>query len=138
MKTTLVLAVATNILLIGLVGCSTLQKNELEGKWLSNKEKTISYIESTGLLTAEQRAFLEPRYGKLMFEATPDEVTISWTDGLEPTRTVPYTYTKDGNRYTVNVDGQQFVYTIEGDCMWVAVDQLKQGMREYFCKVPTP
>lgn len=126
--------IAVVVGLMGLmVGCSSpLSRNELVGEWQSNKRRTLEYLDSNQVLTPQQRAFLEPNYGKLVFSATDTEVTISWTDGSSPTQTYPYTYTREGNKYTVNVDNRLFIYTMEGDCMWV---DLAGGLREYFCRV---
>ncbi|WP_342597374.1 hypothetical protein VKI21_02155 [Cyanobacterium aponinum UTEX 3222] len=127
------------MLLLGLslmVGCGSVTSNELEGRWQSDKDKTLEYIQTSGLqLTKGQSDFVDKIFGKLTFDVREKDVTISWTDGSLPTETKSYTYTNQGNVYTVTIDGKDYIYTIEDDCMWVSVDEFNDDMREYFCRV---
>lgn len=125
------------LLLVGIglmVGCGV-QRTTIEGRWLSDKDKTMSYVESSGIqLSAVQKQFVDDVFGKLRLDITDNQITSTWVDGSIPTETLPYTYTRDGNVYIIRTEDRTSIVTIEGDCMWVGVDIL-EGMREYFCRV---
>jgi hypothetical protein len=120
-------------LLIGLLaGCGVENnQNPLVGTWLSNKEKSMSYIEKANT-PPEKKEFYENILGKLRHEVRENTITSSWIDGSSPTQTHSYTYVKEGDRVVLNSNGEVRVIIMEGDCMWVQLDI--EGSREYFCR----
>ncbi|WPF87532.1 hypothetical protein WEU38_11990 [Cyanobacterium aponinum AL20118] len=127
--------VAMFILGMGLiVGCSA--KNPLEGRWVSDKEKTIAYGQSIGLPQA-QIDLIEQLGGNVYLEVKGNRVTGASLDGsLEPKSSEAVYKNEGGVEQLSYSDGTQtYTYTVEGDCMWIAIPQLKEGMREYFCRV---
>lgn len=123
------------LLLLGLlVGCTVQENNQnpLVGSWLSNKEKSIKSIGSSGL-PEQKKQFYSDLVGKLRLDFSSDAVITSWTDGSVADQTYSYTYVDEGDRVVVNSNGQIYVYTMEGDCIWVLLDVA--GGREYFCRV---
>lgn len=117
-----------------LVGCSV--KNPLEGRWVSDKGKTIAYGESIGL-PQPQIDLIEQLGGNVYLEIKGNRVTGASLDGsLEPKSSEAVYKNSGGVEQLSYSDGTQtYTYTVEGDCMWVAIPQLKEGMREYFCRV---
>lgn len=125
------------MLLLGLgllVGCTVQESNQnpLVGSWLSNKEMSIESIDSSGL-PEQKKQFYANLVGKLRLDFSSDVVITSWIDGSVADQTYSYTSVDEGYRVVVNSNGQIYVYTMEGNCMWVLLDVA--GGREYFCRV---
>ncbi|MCG8588008.1 MAG: hypothetical protein MJE66_01825 [Proteobacteria bacterium] len=123
-----------------LVACTTGAgpREQLLGRWQSDREATLAKLENHPTLTEAQRSLFEEILGELVVEYTNDSVTSSlegWCD------TRPYEVVGEGPDY-VDLRGRDLVTEetikrrvwVKGDRMWIWIDHLR--FHEYFVRLP--
>jgi len=122
-----------------LLGCTTIREPRLVGKFISDKNATMAYLEESGKFTDRQLKVYSGLLGKLIIECDGESIITTLDDYTE---TEPLIIVESTDEYVVTeyyVLGEQVnskvIFTDDG--YWVIGGIAGPNYREKFVKLPT-